>query len=83
MHPIFPVDEEGNIKIKPLGYVKSSTDKQTELLVDNECGKCLDGIEEFSHVVVLYWLHGINSYREGCHPQGREDVPYLGILATR
>ena len=23
MHPIFPVDSDGNIKIKPLGYVKS------------------------------------------------------------
>jgi len=23
MHPIFPMDNEGNIKIKPLGYVKS------------------------------------------------------------
>ena len=34
-------------------------------------------------VIVIYWLDQITSYRESCHPQGREDVPLLGMLATR
>ena len=92
MHPIFPIDSEGNIKIKPIGYVKSPikepqigglTDIETEILLDDNCGKCLDGIEEFSHVVVVYWLDQILGYREKLHPQGRIDVPLLGMLATR
>jgi len=92
MHPIYSVDSEGNIKIKSIGYVKSPikepqtgglTEIETEITVSGDCARCLDGIEEFSHIIVLYWLNKIESYREGCHPQGREDVPYLGMLATR
>lgn len=92
MHPIFPIDNEGNIKIRPLGFVKSPikeaqtgglTEIETEIILNDDAGKCLDGIEEFSHIVVIYWLNRISSYREGCHPQGREDVPFLGMLATR
>jgi tRNA (adenine37-N6)-methyltransferase len=92
MHPIFPRDSQGNIKIKPIGYVRSPikepqtgglTQIETEIVLSDDCGKCLDGIEEFSHVVVIYWLDRITAYRESCHPQGREDVPLLGMLATR
>lgn len=92
MHPIYPLDKKGNIKIKPLGYVKSPikepqtgglTDIETEIILGDDCMPCLDGIEEFSHIVVIYWLNQITSYREACHPQGREDVPLLGMLATR
>ena len=92
MHPIFPLDNEGNIKIKPLGYVKSPIKKpqtgglaeiESEIVLGDDCAKCLDGIEEFSHIVVVYWLNQITSNRESCHPQGREDVPLLGMLATR
>ena len=91
MHPIYSMDIDGNLKIKPIGYVKSPikepqtgglTDIETEIIVSKDCSKCLDGIEDFSHFVVLYWLNQITSYREACHPQGREDVPLLGILAT-
>ncbi len=92
MHPIFPIDNEGNIKIKPIGYVKSPikepqigglTDIETEITLGNDCAKCLDGIEEFSHIIVVYWLNRIMSYRETCRPQGKEGVPLLGQLATR
>ena len=92
MHPIFPRDRQGNIKIKPIGYVRSPikepqtgglTEIETEIVLSEDCGKCLDGIEEFSHIVVIYWLDRITGYRESCHPQGREDVPLLGMLATR
>jgi len=92
IHPIFPIDNEGNIKIKPLGYAKSPirqpqtgglTDIETEIVLSDDCANCLDGIEEFSHIVVLYWLNQITSYREGCYPQGKADVPFVGMLATR
>lgn len=92
MHPIFPTDNEGNIKMKPIGHVNSPikapqtgglTEIETEIIINDDCTRCLDGIEDFSHIVVLYWLDRIDSYREGCHPQGREDVPFLGMLATR
>jgi len=92
MHLIFPTDNEGNIKIKPLGYVKSPIKEpqtggliqiETEIVLCDDCANCLDGIEEFSHIVVIYWLDQITSYREKLHPQGRKNVPLLGMLATR
>ena len=92
MHPIFPADNEGNVKIKPIGYVKSQiiestargkTETITEIIINDACAKCLDGIEEFSHILVVYWLDRIKQYREVCHPQGKDDVPLLGLLATR
>lgn len=92
MHPIYARDSEGNIKIKPIGFVRSPvkepqvgglTGIETEVVLNDDCRGCLDGIEEFSHVVVLYWLDRIRTYRESCHPQGRQDVPLLGMLATR
>jgi tRNA (Thr-GGU) A37 N-methylase len=91
MHTIYPVDSEGNIKIRPIGYVKSPvkqpqtgglTEVETEIILGDDFRTCVDGIEEFSHVVV-YWLHQISSYRESCHPQGKTNVPLLGMLATR
>ncbi len=92
MHPIHPIDNKGNIKIKPIGYVKSPIKKpkiggltgvETEIVLNKDCGKCLNGIEDFSHIVVIYWLSQIKSYRQRCHPQGRKDIPLLGQLATR
>lgn len=92
MHPIYPTDSEGNIKIKPIGYVKSPikepqigglTDIETEIILGNDCAKCLDGIEEFSHIIVVYWLNRITTYRETCRPQGNQHVPLLGQLANR
>jgi tRNA (Thr-GGU) A37 N-methylase len=92
MHPIFPTDSEGNVKIKPIGHVKipigesntqGTIETVTEIIINDACAKCLDGIEEFSHVLVVYWLDRIKTYREVCRPQGKDDVPLLGLLATR
>ncbi len=92
MHPLFAIDNEGNIKIRPIGYVTSPvkqsqtgglTEVEATIVLGEDCRNCLDGIEDFSHIVVLYWLHQITGYRESCHPQGKMDVPLLGMLATR
>jgi tRNA (Thr-GGU) A37 N-methylase len=92
MHPIFAPDNDGNIRIKPIGHVKSPvkqpqtgglTEVETEIVLGEDCRGCLDGIEQFSHIVVIYWLHQISTYRESCHPQGKASVPLLGMLATR
>lgn len=56
-----------------------------ELIIFPEWTDLLDGIDEFSHVMVLYWPHLIS--QEGrnlhkVHPMGREDLPVQGIFAT-
>ena len=92
MHPIFPVDNEGYFKFKPIGVIKLPDDvpaKQTyaetvsEIILNDEFAVCLEGIDEFSHIIIVYWLNRVKKYREQCRPQEREDVPLLGQLATR
>lgn len=44
----------------------------------------LEGIEEFSHIYVLFWLHGIHGQIHlHVHPENRQDLPEVGIFATR
>ncbi len=58
----------------------------SEIVVDPRWEEALDGIEEFSHVTVLFWLHQVEGERGTSvkvHPQGRQDLPEVGIFATR
>lgn len=57
-----------------------------DLVILPELGEILEGIEEFSHIVVLYWAHQVPEQRRDLlqvHPMGRKDLPLKGIFATR
>ena len=57
----------------------------SELVIDPEWAELLDGIEGFSHVLVLYWPHLLDPARRNLrkvHPMGRKDMPIQGIFAT-
>ena len=46
----------------------------------------LDGIEEFSHIMVIFYLDRATTdqpLRLKTHPLGRPELPEVGILATR
>lgn len=48
--------------------------------------KALDGIEDFSHIYIIFWMHKIGDAERKIlktHPRGRIDLPLLGVLATR
>ena len=57
----------------------------SELVIDSDLEGILDGIEDFSHIMVLYWAHHVppegRSLLKG-HPMGRRDLPLTGIFAT-
>lgn len=44
-----------------------------------------EGIEAFSHVMVIYWFHLLSGevHVGARHPRGREDWPKIGIFAQR
>jgi tRNA-Thr(GGU) m(6)t(6)A37 methyltransferase TsaA len=57
----------------------------SELVVDEWFSGILDGIDGFSHILVLYWPHLVASTRRNLlkvHPMGRKDIPRQGIFAT-
>ena len=85
-------DKNGIIRIKPLGYARNSIKKPTlpgwkdiisEIVVDKKYAKGLDGIEDYSHIIVVYWMDKEKECHLKHYPQGRKDVPYVGIFACR
>jgi len=80
--------------LKPIGIVQTAAvgdevrDKSrlSQIIVHDEFAEALDGVSEFSHVFVLFWLHEISDEQRKTlkvHPRGRRDLPLLGIFATR
>jgi tRNA-Thr(GGU) m(6)t(6)A37 methyltransferase TsaA len=57
----------------------------SEIEIEPVLAEALDGLEEFSHIIVLYWMHRASSQRLSLkvHPMGRKDVPVKGIFAVR
>lgn len=85
-------DKNGTIKFKPLGKAKNSISKPTlpgwknvttEIVIDKKYAKGLDGIEDYSHVIIVYWMDKEKECHLKHHPQGREDIPFVGIFACR
>jgi tRNA-Thr(GGU) m(6)t(6)A37 methyltransferase TsaA len=84
---------EKKIVLKPIGYVKTDAvgdevkDKSRicQIILKANLVEGLDGIEGFSHVFVLFWLHEVANKPRGLkyHPRGREDMPLLGVFAIR
>ena len=80
--------------ITPIGIVKSSFqrgDKDyknlfSDLIIRKEFIKGLDGLQEFSHLYVLYWMHDASRGQQltlKVHPWGNKKLPLLGFFATR
>jgi len=82
------------IVLNPIGWVRiraesretGSEDALSEIVVRSELADCLDGLEDFSHVLVIFWMHMVSESerrRFKVHPKGRKDLPPVGVFATR
>ena len=82
------------IKLKPVGFIKTKAvgkevrDKSliSKIVFREDLTEALEGIQEFSHIFVLFWMHKIAKKEKEIikvHPRGRKDMPLLGIFATR
>ncbi|MEM4201246.1 MAG: tRNA (N6-threonylcarbamoyladenosine(37)-N6)-methyltransferase TrmO [Nitrososphaerales archaeon] len=82
------------ISIDPLGFVRSDFDEDRGernegyalLELNPKYTEALDGIEEYSHIIVIFWMHKLDNQLRTIlktHPRGREDIPLVGVLATR
>ena len=85
---------EKRIVLKPIGFVRTEAvgdevkdrTRLSEIFIGCELTQALDGIAGFSHVFVLFWLSEISSEERKTlkvHPRGRQDMPLLGVFATR
>jgi tRNA-Thr(GGU) m(6)t(6)A37 methyltransferase TsaA len=81
------------IKLKAIGTVRSDIkapdheerpDLVSEIIVDKALAEALDGIDDFSHIVVLWWIH--KSHRPPpmkVRPRGNPENKLTGVFATR
>ena len=85
-------NKDGTITLKPLGKAKNKAPKPmlpgwkdvvTEIIINKRYAKGLDGIEDYSHVIIVYWLGQVKECHLKHHPQGRKDIPFGGIFACR
>jgi len=78
--------------IRPIGHVKNDVEDigfndwkalVSRLVIDEPYAEALDGIEEFTHLFVICWLHLPGKLLLKRHPRDRQDLPVVGIFATR
>jgi len=58
----------------------------SRIIIGEEYVDCLDGIEDFSHLIILFWTHKIPDKArqiKKVHPAGLKQMPLKGIFATR
>ena len=80
------------INLKPIGVAKNSEREPrfgsfagvvSEIIVDETFTDALNGIEDYSHVIIVYWMDKVKNYVITHRPQGNPDVPVVGIFACR
>ncbi|MHB8086428.1 MAG: tRNA (N6-threonylcarbamoyladenosine(37)-N6)-methyltransferase TrmO [Dehalococcoidia bacterium] len=82
-------------KIEPIGFVKSgiknrrkvvNSRSKAQIVVEPSYEKALDGIDSFSHVIIVFWLHKIKKNERSImqvHPYRNPSLPLKGVFATR
>ena len=86
-------DGLSNMTLKPIGFVRNEIKQPatldfknivSEIVIDSSLTEALDSLDEFSHIIVLYWMH--RSDRQPplkIHPRGKAELPLVGLFATR
>lgn len=75
--------KKDSIEMTPIGFVTRASDNVrdkiiSQIVVKKEFTKALDGIEDFSHVYVIFWLHNMGTERPL-----KWGEPPVGVFATR
>ncbi len=58
----------------------------SKIVLNPASEQALTGIEDYSHLFVLFWLSRVPKAQRGMikiHPKSRQDLPLVGVFATR
>lgn len=83
-----------SLQLKPIGHVENGVEPrqkvtweniESRLRLDDQWVEGLQGLEEFSHIVVIFWLDRPKEQEIPLkvHPEAKEDMPLVGLFATR
>lgn len=87
--------EEQGLIVRPIGRVVQGLSsphclprwevEEAEIEIDEAWAGALDGIEDFSHIWVVWWLDRVPGPPNSLHvrPERREEMPLVGLFATR
>ncbi len=79
----------------PVGVVRNSVKEpqmggwenvESQIVLRRELADALDGLDGFSHIIVLFWIHRVPEEERAAtriHPMGDPVLPLLGVFATR
>src|SRR4030042_4538521 len=80
------------IEVRPIGFVQrqypnediNDRELTSRIVIGREYSRGLDGIEEWSHLYVIFWMHKVMNEKKTlvCAGDGGE-MPTVGIFATR
>jgi tRNA-Thr(GGU) m(6)t(6)A37 methyltransferase TsaA len=88
-------DESTSITLKAIGIVRNDIKQPlrhgwreivSDIVVNSNLTKALDNLDEFSHIIVLYWMHQLPAGKQlplKVHPMGKSELPLVGRFATR
>jgi tRNA-Thr(GGU) m(6)t(6)A37 methyltransferase TsaA len=82
------------VSLRPIGVVRNNVfepmldgweDVRSDVIVLEELMPALDGIEQYSHIIVVFALHLVPESERALriHPRGDPALPEQGVLATR
>jgi tRNA-Thr(GGU) m(6)t(6)A37 methyltransferase TsaA len=85
--------EPDEIKLKAIGSVRSGLKEPTrqkyedavaEIIIDKDLTGALDDIDDFSHIIVLWWVHkSRRPFPMKVRPRGNPANKLVGVLASR
>lgn len=87
-----PIGPDGSIRMHPIGKAHSSVQFQqtggfqqleSSIELAPEFASYLQGLEQYSHLIVLYWMHEQRTPKATTRPQGHPAVPEVGMFACR
>ncbi len=90
-------DKLPEMTLRPIGFVRNDVKEKpaidfkweglvSELIMDKDLTEALEGLEEFSHIIVLFWFHKVGVTGDlppKTHPRGDPNKPLVGRFATR
>jgi tRNA-Thr(GGU) m(6)t(6)A37 methyltransferase TsaA len=88
-------NEPPSMELRAIGRVSNDIEQPirhgwrevvSEIVVNSELTEALDGLDDFSHIIVLYWMHQLSERHPlplKVHPMGKQDLPLTGRFATR
>ena len=83
------------INLTPIGFVRNNIKEPgiedwrtvtSEIIIEEDLKEALSRIDEFSHIIVIYWMHKLSPSQRSIikvHPKANQNLPLVGVFASR